>query len=87
MYLRYQENDSIDIMDHLSFFPFHNKFIRFSYNGQEMQGVVIDYIPYNKKEFSTQYIFIEKKDMKLWKEASEKHDKTVMEALESKIDI
>jgi len=74
-------------MDHASFFPFHNRHIKFLYDGQERQGVVVDSIPYGKKEFSTQYIYIPTTNMIAWKDAERRGDKAAMKALEGEIDI
>lgn len=74
-------------MDHLSFFPFHNRHIKFFYDGHEMYGVVIDSIPYNEKSFSTQYVYIPSNKLREWKEAEDNHDKTRMKLLEQEIDI
>ncbi|MBK9285868.1 MAG: hypothetical protein IPM51_16355 [Sphingobacteriaceae bacterium] len=74
-------------MDHVSFFPFHNRHIRFLYDGQEMQGVVVDSIPYNEKAFSTQYVYIATRNMRAWKDAEKIQDNRAMRALEKKIDL
>lgn len=74
-------------MDHFSFFPFHNRHIKFYYEGIEMQGVVIDSIPYNEKEFSTQYVYIPTVSMMEWKEAENNHDIDGMRSLETIIDV
>ena len=74
-------------MDHLSFFPFHNRHIKFLYDGVPKKGVVIDSIPYDKKKFSTEYIYISTKNMRAWKDAEKTHDKSAMQALEEKINL
>jgi hypothetical protein len=75
-------------MTHLEFMPFHNKHIRFRlYNGTGKQGVVLDTIPYNKKDFATQYVFIPSDKLNEWKQADRERKNAIKEALEEKIDI
>lgn len=74
-------------MDHLSFFPYHNRHIKFLYDESLFEGVVIDSIPYNEKDFSTQYAFVSIELMQEWKNAEKRIDKSAMRALEKKIDI
>jgi hypothetical protein len=74
-------------MEILSFFPFHNRHIKFLYNNEEKEGVVIDSIPYKSKKRSTEFIYIPTKNMKEWKDAENRKDKSTMKSLEIKIDI
>lgn len=65
-------------MDHLSFFPFHKRHIKFLNNGAEWNGVVVDSIPYNKKEFCIQYVFISTQKMTAWKVAEKNRELVIM---------
>lgn len=74
-------------MDHLTFLPFHNRHIKFFYEGEHRDGVVVDSIPHENKEFSNQYAFISHEKMIPWKAAEKIQDITTMKGLEVKIDI
>ena len=74
-------------MDQLSFFKYNNRHIKFEYKGESRAGVVVDSIPYDEKEFPTQYIYIATKDMIDWKDAERRRDKMKMKRLEQKINL
>jgi hypothetical protein len=74
-------------MDPVSFFPFHNRHIRFSYKGQIMSGVIVDSIPYDEKDFGSQYVYIPTNKMIDWKNAEAINDEVTMKAIEQKIDV
>lgn len=74
-------------MDQLSFFKYHNRHIRFEYEGQQLQGVVVDSIPYDEKQYSTEYAFIPTNRMRAWKDAEDERDEQAMRNLERRIDL
>lgn len=74
-------------MDQLSFFNYHNRHIRFEYNGEIMSGVVVDSLSYDEKAFPTEYIYIPTSQMRAWKDAESSNNVTEMRRLEQRIDL
>jgi hypothetical protein len=76
-------------MTHQNFSKFHNKYIRFHYNGSplELSGVVIDILNYNEKKAPTEYVFIAMKDLLSWQKADKEGNVATKKSLQNTIDI
>ncbi|WP_341902165.1 hypothetical protein [Fluviicola taffensis] len=71
-------------MDHLEFFPYHNRLIEFIYLGKRKKGVVLDAIPYSEKRVGTEYAFIPVGNLITWRDASEAEKKQLQETIDIK---
>lgn len=71
-------------MDHLEFFPYHNRLIEFTYQGKRKKGVVLDVIPYSQKKQSTEYAFIPFEHLETWPNASQTEKKRLQETIDIK---
>lgn len=67
-------------MNHQEFIKYHNRHIEFTYKGKNLSGVVLDLIPYNKKENRTDYVFIPTRNLKEWKTAN-KHERIALQEI------
>ncbi len=74
-------------MDQLNFFKYHNRYISFEYKGERLQGVIVDSIPYDKKKFPTEYVFIQTNNMRAWKNAEKERNEDAMRRFEKKINL
>lgn len=74
-------------MNHVSFFKYHNRLIKFKYDDQWIEGVVIDDIPYSEKRRSTDYVFIHRDDIQEWREAYIRKDNRAKRNLQRTVDI
>jgi hypothetical protein len=75
---------TFDFMDHLEFFPYHNRLIEFIYLGKRKKGVVLDVIPYSQKRQGTEYAFIPFEHLETWPDASEAEKKRLQETIDIK---
>lgn len=69
-------------MNHLEFMKYHNYHIEFAYQGKRLSGVVLDYIPFNKKKNDTDYIFIPTKNLVKWRTATNLERKKLQEVID-----
>lgn len=76
-------------MNHIEFFPYHNRHIVFKLkNGQELSGVLLDDMKHKSTgEYETNYTYIPTKNLIAWKLAEKSNDKKRQQELQSEIDI
>lgn len=76
-------------MNHVDFVRYHNRHISFILDptGEKKQGVLLDIIPYDKKESETEYIFVASNELKAWQMADKLRDEEQKKLLQETIDI